>query len=304
MHQQPLSRLIPNFEKACLQIAQANIDEIGPLLDDADKLLACARILENHEAEEDWAEIKLRALRHLGEIEQKLQKAGGPGRGKRIAGTGKCFRLKAAGISTSRAHRAKKVLAIPQEEFDRYLAECREQRRPAWFEDMMKTVVKSQQVDGGVRSRPWTNNIEALFGCKASGEKLNAAGETYQRMQRHSVEQQFKIIVATASRWPDRGEDGEYSRKWRTLLKRLLPDDLDNLLQDLSQRPVDQHDQFLSHLTKGEHEQYSSVVDFTEVTRDAHEQEQQPRRTARTKKVERRKKSSGNRRNVSRQAAY
>jgi hypothetical protein len=287
MHQQPLPRLIPNFEKALVQIAQANIDEIGPLLNDADKLLACARILENREAEEDWAEIKLRALRHLGEIEQKLQKVGGPGRGKRIAGPGKCFQLKAAGISTSRAHRGKKAFAIPEDEFDRFLAECRQQRRPANFEDMMKTVLKRHQVNGGVRSRPWTNNVEALFGCKASGEKLSAEGETYQRMQRHSVEKQFEIVAATVAKWPDRGDEGEHSRKWRTLLKRFLPDHLNNLLQDLSQRPLAEHHQFLHRLTKGENEQFSSVVDFNEVTREDHEE--QERRQPQATKVRRKR---------------
>lgn len=73
------------------------------------------------------ADLKLRATRRLGELSRELEGTGPKGgRPKNVPGSGKVSTksetLKAAGLSTSAAHRAEKVAEIPEEAFEAYMA--------------------------------------------------------------------------------------------------------------------------------------------------------------------------------------
>src|SRR5262249_40868413 len=129
--ERPRPDLIPKYERMRQALAECcRLDEAKKISAKASALHAYARQLHDHEVETCMAEIKLRALRRIGEIYLGLKRAPGPGRGhKRLARAGKSFELKAAKISPSRAHRAVVACQIPQKEFDRYIAECREQHR-------------------------------------------------------------------------------------------------------------------------------------------------------------------------------
>lgn len=68
-----------------------------------------------------------RAERRCGEISAELEKHQGPPGKRPRAGTNtKREALKAAGLSKSAAHRCERIWQVPEENFEAYLAECRE----------------------------------------------------------------------------------------------------------------------------------------------------------------------------------
>lgn len=124
-----------HYEAACREIALANsIDEAKDWADKAEALRAYARQAHNTEMEVQVAEIKLRALRRMGELSKALEKAqqGGAGGGAKIPplGSSKTQQLADAGISTSAAHRAEQIADIPADEFESSLAEHRDSQQP------------------------------------------------------------------------------------------------------------------------------------------------------------------------------
>lgn len=74
------------------------------------------------------ADLKLRATRRLGELSRELEtlrpeESGGIREGLPSGGkTSKAATLKAAGLSTSAAHRAEMLAEIPEEEFEAYIS--------------------------------------------------------------------------------------------------------------------------------------------------------------------------------------
>jgi hypothetical protein len=89
------------------------IDEAANIRDAGAKLAAYARIRDDSESERRFAEIRLRAIRKIGEISRDLEKAehGGSGGGSKIPpmGTSKEQQLAEVGISTSSAHAGRPV---------------------------------------------------------------------------------------------------------------------------------------------------------------------------------------------------
>jgi hypothetical protein len=287
-HEHALTTLMPNYEKVCQDIAKCwRIDEVKEIDDKAEALRCYARQIHNHEAQTKLTLIRVRAWHRIGELSRSLEKARhGPGRGhKSRPGAGTPFKtatLRNVGISRTRANLAEQISKIGIKEFEDYADQCLAQGRPVSLEDMINTIVKRKQLRPGVRARPWSNNDEGLFGLEANGEKLSYSGRTYRMTKRLSVTERVKHIMRGAADLPE--------RPWHPFLGWLFTErEVTNLLQDLSQRPIAEHEKLLHDLTKGQHEQFASVMDFVEVT-DEHEQRRHPR----TKKVKRRK--SGNRR--------
>jgi hypothetical protein len=261
-HQRPLPDLIPYYEQTCKQIARCvRLDELSNIVKESDKWRAIARILENQEAEINLAEIKLRALRRLGELSSKLKKASGPGRGKRLPRRGKSFRLKREGFSTSTAQRGEQLYKM-RDEFDRYLAECRERGQPASLEH----ILRRQQLRPGIQTRPWTNNDEGFFGQDAKG--LSRTGRLYKTAERLPDLDKLKLIIRLGASLPE--------SPWHRLLAWLFTDhQASNLAQDLSQRPLADHEPFLSRLAQKQEALWA--VDFVEVTRvEANKQKPRP----------------------------
>lgn len=135
------------YEQArqALQIA-VTVDEAKDIRDKAAALEAYARQKNDVEMERWVAEIKLRAITRIGEISRELETAPhGPGRGKSHANDGKPFKaatLKAAGISTSTAHRAEK-LAAHKPRVEAYIAKKAEQRKPVSLTEALHAIESS-----------------------------------------------------------------------------------------------------------------------------------------------------------------
>ena len=119
-----------HYENACREIALANtIDEAKDWTDKAEALRAYARQAHNTEMEVQVAEIKLRALRRMGELSKALEKAKND-TALPINGKSKSEQLYDAGVSTSAAHRAEQVAEIPEDVFEQRLAEYRDTQTP------------------------------------------------------------------------------------------------------------------------------------------------------------------------------
>ena len=111
------------YDQARHALAQCErIDEAKNWSDKAAALAAYARQADDPELEATARRIRARAFRRMGEISRELEKAHKVGRGTKVqlpsTGKLKATILAEAGISTSQAHRAEKVAAIPVEEFE------------------------------------------------------------------------------------------------------------------------------------------------------------------------------------------
>jgi len=94
------------------------VDEVKDVKDKAEALRLYARQANDRDLECWTAEIKLRAVRRIGELSAALEKVvttGGGNVGIPASGKPKAQVLDAAGISTSTAHRYEKVAALPRE---------------------------------------------------------------------------------------------------------------------------------------------------------------------------------------------
>ncbi len=124
-----------HYEAACREIALANtIDEAKDWGDKAEALRAYARQAHNTDMEVQVAEIKLRALRRMGELSKALEKVttiGGGEVGIPSGGKPKSEQLADAGVSTSAANRAEQLADVPEDEFEQSLAEHRDAETPA-----------------------------------------------------------------------------------------------------------------------------------------------------------------------------
>ena len=101
-----------------------SVDECKDFADKFAALAVYARQAHDPELELHARRFRARSVRRLGEISKTLETVvGGPGRGKSLPDTGKPFSkhavLKTAGISTSQAHIAEKIAAVPADRFER-----------------------------------------------------------------------------------------------------------------------------------------------------------------------------------------
>ena len=126
MHQSTTQ--LVQYDAARHALAQCErIDEAKDWSNKAVVLAAYARQADDPELEAIARRIRARAFRRMGEISRKLETSPGarteplPSAGKRL----KSAVLAEAGVSTSQAHRAEKVAAIPVEEFERRVESSR-----------------------------------------------------------------------------------------------------------------------------------------------------------------------------------
>jgi N6-adenosine-specific RNA methylase IME4 len=114
------------YDAACRAIAEAKrVDDVKIIKDKAVAMQAYARQIKNPQLEADAWVIKKRAEDKLGGLSAALEKAGGPGRGKRLPASGKSFKtanLKAVGISTSAANRYEQFNRLSAHEKERRIA--------------------------------------------------------------------------------------------------------------------------------------------------------------------------------------
>lgn len=111
----------------------------------AEALESYARQKNDVEMERWVAEIKLRAVRRIGELSRGLEASKGGANPKATlpaGGKSKYQILKSAGISTSQAHRAEQVAAIPAKTFERYIEKKAENREPVKYTEVLAVAQK------------------------------------------------------------------------------------------------------------------------------------------------------------------
>lgn len=160
-----------HYEAACREIALANtIDEAKDWGDKAEALRAYARQAHNTDMEVQVAEIKLRALRRMGELSKALETAESRHRTTLPnGGKSKSEQLDDAGVSTSAAHRAEQLADIPADEFEANLAKHRDSQKPATQKSVLpkKTYKKINQKRN---INKFLKGIEMIAGITGSAE--------------------------------------------------------------------------------------------------------------------------------------
>jgi hypothetical protein len=274
---------MPNYAKACQYIIEcARIDEVKDIDDAAEAMRCYARQIHDVKAQNAWVLIRVRAWHEIGKRSRNLKKGHGPGRGK----TGKktCPRpgtslfkvetLNSVGISRSKANRAEQVSRIAMEKFEAYIKAQTTRGLPVSIEDTINTVVRRQQLRPGVGTRLFTNNDVGVFGLEANGSKLSYEGRTYRATKQLSQIGRAKHLLRVLA---------DLERPLHPLFEWVFADDqVANLIQHLSQLPIDQHEAILRRLAQ--EQEPPSVVDFVEVTEAANQPEQPCRKRSRASK--------------------
>lgn len=137
-----------NAARTALQHA-ASVDEVKSVKDKAEAMRLYAQQQRDTALEQYAAEIKARAMRRLGELSSELDKSkGGANPQATLASNGKSKSqsLKAAGLSTSQAHRCEQISRIPEKEFEDVIREKAQSGNAVTVADMVrKVVVKSNR---------------------------------------------------------------------------------------------------------------------------------------------------------------
>ena len=167
------------YEAARYALQEArSVDEVKDVKDKAEALRLYARQAHDKDMEIWTAEIKLRAVRRLGELSAALPSSTGEHL-KNFPTEGsirKAVALAEAGISTSAANRYENVAAIPANEFEAYIAEQKDAREPATLTGILKPhvannsgnnewytpevfVIAARNVMGGIDTDPASSEI-------------------------------------------------------------------------------------------------------------------------------------------------
>ncbi|MGH7225779.1 MAG: hypothetical protein ACRELF_21375, partial [Gemmataceae bacterium] len=267
MHRDPLPASIPRYEAMRQALGECRcVDEAKDIRDKAEALRAYARQRHDIELERWLSEIKLRAIRRIGEMSRDLEKSKG-GRGKTLAAAGKRLKkevLTAAGISLSAASRYQKLAAIPIQEFDSYMNRQRAEGKAPSLTDMLISVGKRRNVDRRANGMgDWFNNIH-LADMKAlrPGPLLR----TFKIAREHlSDPQKFHLILGLLVELtgPTYIRTTQIDRwRWKLLARLLDIDAIQQVLEKLAQLPSGrEQDAYLNSLMKDEDEPFL-VVDF------------------------------------------
>lgn len=117
---------LARYDAMCRAIDAAyKVDEVKDIRDKAVALEAYARQAKNVEAERRACEVRLRAERKAGTLSAKLERAQGKRTDKQTSGgrTPKSKALRNAGISTDQAKQWEKLAAVPDDLFERQIAD-------------------------------------------------------------------------------------------------------------------------------------------------------------------------------------
>lgn len=120
------------YDAACQAIAEAKTtDEVRGIRDKAEAMRAYGRQAKNRQLEVDAAEIRMRAERRVGELMKAqsdaglMNEGGRPKTGLHENPVSEKATLAEAGIDKNLANRARKLAAVPDEQFEEMLGEWR-----------------------------------------------------------------------------------------------------------------------------------------------------------------------------------
>jgi DNA modification methylase len=132
------------YDAARQALAEArNFDEVKNIKDQAIALEAYARQTHNVEMEIWIAEIKLRAIRRMGEITKNLDiSKGGKNSNATLPSGGRVKKelLKEAGITTQEASRCERIADKDEEDLELYIQRKNEKNEPVTVNDVLKNV--------------------------------------------------------------------------------------------------------------------------------------------------------------------
>lgn len=138
------------YEAARQALTEANsVDEAKDWSDKAAAMQAYARQANDSGLERMAAEIRLRAKRRIGEISASLESAQGTNQYVELrpaAGTKRDV-LSDVGLSKSEAHRCEQLAKVPEDQFEGYLAECRDDKRVASSDAVTSHFIREQRRD-------------------------------------------------------------------------------------------------------------------------------------------------------------
>lgn len=118
------------YEEARRALAEAHsIDEVLQIRDRAEAARAAARIAGDMEMSNWAAEIRIRAERRLGEALDALASEGRIAKGRRKLDHDDRIFLPDLGLKPGEAQRARRLLAVPDTDFERYLADTKAEGR-------------------------------------------------------------------------------------------------------------------------------------------------------------------------------
>jgi N6-adenosine-specific RNA methylase IME4 len=159
-----------HYEQARRALAEAHrLDEVKDIADKVEAMRLYARQAKDPDMEIWLAEIRLRALRRLGELSRELEKATPSQRREGVTVPGaKRATLADVGLSTSAAHRCEQIASIDEEDFEAYLDEKKAQGKPVTVDEVVRKVA------GASRRQ---EKIDKILG--AAGVGLSEAGGAY-----------------------------------------------------------------------------------------------------------------------------
>jgi hypothetical protein len=156
----------------------------------------CSRLFDNNEeVRAKLYDLELQARCRLLELIERLKKSSGPGRGKRIRKPGKLSALNAAGMKRSTAYDYRNLLKVSSADRDRYVANCRTEHRTPTINGLLNDWRKRQKLKRNLRSRPWTDDRDGLFGCDVVVGEPSPAASAYEMTRLFSVEDRMVHVA-------------------------------------------------------------------------------------------------------------
>ena len=266
LHQEALPT-IPKYERMRQAIAEVRrVDEAKDIKDKADALRAYARMRHDVELEMWLTEIKLRAIRRIGELSRDLEKFPGRPRKNNIAGAGKNYKasvLKKAGISTSAAHRAEKISDIPFQQFEALFTTARAERKVVTIEQLLLSVGTRQKVDRRARGLGWRHELE--HSCAPDTTKPNKLQRLRAQIKKNlSVSQRFQLLLIMLADLSGETATARvtFIEKWYLkLLVRLIDQDaIEAVLERIFELPRERdRERYLENLVKEDDEPFLAV---------------------------------------------
>lgn len=164
-----LGHQLIRYDQARIALKEARtVDDVKNIKDKAEALQVYARQSKDAEMEAWLAEIKLRAMRRIGELSAELDKAkpGGTGGGAKVPplGRSKVDTLKAAGISKSAADRCEKIASVPEKEFDAFIEDKKAKGKQVTASEVYRKVTKEKQRE---RRKEERDELAAMVNTKS-----------------------------------------------------------------------------------------------------------------------------------------
>jgi hypothetical protein len=127
-----------------------------------------------------------------------------------------------------------------------------------------RSVTFGRSMNGGVQGDLWHNRLDQIFGTKAVGRKRAPGAHLYEFGKRNlrAPVDILKAMLALSTLLPDDRHwpgDGQ-PKKWGLLLRFLYEHErVETCLQDLCQRPLEQHEAYIDRLMREAHEAHRAA---------------------------------------------